>query len=225
MARDKPRISLNQLAMYLTSDAKKRRRIIEEQKDPQTFRVNWYEYAQDKIVRFVAGGCEDEEILVAEIDRLYAARRNSDYEDTRYNTNAEALESFRGVYEDLNTDGLLASRGANDARKTSIRGVAIAVRPEILLQGKYRGSDVAGAIKLYFSKDTQLTDDSAAYITALLYQYMADRGDNECGIRRRHCQVIDVFGQAIYDAPAATKRRVGVIEEACEEIKMWWERV
>jgi hypothetical protein len=94
MSDDKPSLSLNQLAIYLTSDARKRRRIIEQRKEPQTFQVNWYELAQSKIVEFITSGCKDEGILIREIERLFALNPNSDYEEARYNTNAEAIEDF-----------------------------------------------------------------------------------------------------------------------------------
>lgn len=222
MPDDTPSLSLNQLALYLTSDARKRKRVIEQRKDPQVFRVNWYEFAQDKIVQFIAAGCEDEDILVAEVDRLLALSPKNDYEETRNNTNAEAIEDFLYVYQDLTIDPLSPKKGKDNAPKIEINGVEISVRPDILLSGNHRGEKRLGAIKLYFSKGNALGQTSGAYISTVLHEYLSRHHSKTASISRRYCQVLDVFGQAVYEAPASTKRRLSIIEDACEEVKLWW---
>jgi hypothetical protein len=47
-----PALIIESVGDYLTSDARKRRRIIEAEKEPQDLSVNWYELAQSKIVEF-----------------------------------------------------------------------------------------------------------------------------------------------------------------------------
>ena len=221
MANDKPGISLNQLALYLTSDALKRRRIIEQRKEPKSFMVNWYDPAMSKISEFVMAGCANEDILVSEIDRLYAITPGSEYEQTRNNTNAEALLSFMDVYNDLVLEGFEIKRGDNMAPKMDIAGVDVSVRPEFWLVGKNRGEQAVGAIKLYFSKDTKLTKESGAYIPAVLAEYVGSNG-NGATVSRKHCQVLDVFQQTLFLAPPSVKQRFKTVQIACEEIKLWW---
>ena len=54
--RTDPRISINSMAEYLGATASRRQRIVEEQKRPPTFRVNWYQFAQDTITQFIVAG-------------------------------------------------------------------------------------------------------------------------------------------------------------------------
>lgn len=222
MADDKASLSLNQFALYLVSDAGKRRKIIEKRKEPQTFAVIYYELAQSKISDFIMGKCKNEEILIAEIDRLYALTPKSDYEENRNKSNAEALECFLDVYPELNLDSLKPVKGNNFSPRIEIAGVEISIRPEIVLSGIHNGYKTKGAIKLYFSKDTQLDKDSGSYISALLNQYLVDNSRGIEKFHSRHCQVIDVFGKNVFCAPVSVKRRMGVIATACEEIKLWW---
>src|SRR5712692_4797488 len=106
LVRPTPRISINQLAKYLISTSAQHPQIVRNQKHPPTFMVNWYEFATNCIIQFILENCTDENILLTEIDRLYSVVPSNEYEETRYRTNAEALESFCNSYDRLDLDGL-----------------------------------------------------------------------------------------------------------------------
>jgi hypothetical protein len=218
--RSKPRISVNKLAEYLTAAPARRRAIVKEQKYPPTFRAIWYDAACTAIVGFLCAEEPDEEKLVAEIERLNTKKPANESEEAKLRTNAEAIEAFLYGYDQLAVEDFKAKPGTNDAAKVIISEVEVSVRPDVMLSGTVRGKTVGGAIKLYFSKETKLTDESAPYISALVHKFVLDKAKVEPS--RRHCQVLDVFGKWVEEAPASTKTRMKDIEAACEEIRLLW---
>ena len=221
-----PRISINQLAGYLVAAPTQRRRIIRDAKNPAAFRVNWYDLARQPICAFIASGMSNENQLLTEAARLYALPGANDYEDARNRTNAEALEAFLDCYDQIDLEGMTVQAGPNDCPILLIHGVSISVRPEFVLRGQYRGQGCSGALKLYFSKDDCLTDDTAPYITCVVMRHVQDHSQppNHTA-RHANCQVIDVFGKRIHPAPRATTRRFQDIDAACQEIALLWPTV
>jgi len=224
--RDNPRISLNQLALYLSASAVRRRSILRDQKNPKTFRVAWYEQAQSAISSFILGGCKDEDLILQEIDGLQGAEATSDYEGSRNRTNAQALECFIDSYDKLDLDGLEIMAGSHDSQKIDVGGVNLSVRPELLLKSISHSPLYIGAIKLYLSKDHRLDDESGRYISTVLAHFVSEciATANDT-VEKRRCLVFDIFGGEVYQAPKATKRRFNEIESACEEIALLWPHV
>lgn len=222
--RSTPRISINQLAKYLAATPTQRRRIIRDQKRPPTYKVVYYEHAKNSIARFIVGGCSDESVITDEIARLVAETPSNEYEEARLVNNVEALEAFLDTYDALDFDGLTVAHGYNDPPKLILAGgVEVSVRPELVLDGEYRGQPAAGAIKLYFSKGDPLTRMTGPYITAVVNRY-ADQHlthDGEVASPRHSC-VLDVFAGELHRTPAATTRRFQDLEAASQEIALWW---
>jgi hypothetical protein len=219
---ERPRISINQLAKYLGANAPTRRRIIIDQRNPKTFVVNYYELAQQPIVKFLTGGCRDEEIIIRAIDEFGSREAQSEYDETRLAVNADALQAFLESYDILNLDGLAAKKVPNSCPKITIAGVDISVRPEVLLRGRYKGGSVTGAIKLYLAKNDPLTKDSAPYISAVVGRLIAENFARKSKMSERHCQVFDVFAGEAYASPKSTDKRFRDVQYACQEIAMWW---
>lgn len=220
---DNPRISINQLAKYLDANPTTRRRIIADQMQPKTFRVNYYDYAQKPIIKFLLKGCKDEEIIVQEIESLYTRDAQSEYDETRMTVNAEALQAFLDSYDQLDLDGLKLKQIQNNCPKITIAGVDISVRPELLTKGLYRKKSIVGAIKLYYGKNDPLSEDSASYITAIVSRLVEENFTNKSEMSPRLCRVHDVFVGTVYLAPTSLKKRFRDVENACREIALWWD--
>src|SRR5262249_3597854 len=141
-----PRISVNKLAEYLVCNSSFRRReIIRDQFDPPSFKAARYDAACNAIVRFFTRGQSLAE-LNASLHRLvnwhpgpddgkFAVDKNRDCRD--------ALETFLRFVEasglaELAGDDLTFAAGATDAPRLVKAGVAISVRPEIIIRGTDR---------------------------------------------------------------------------------------
>lgn len=223
--RKSPRMSANALAVYMGSAAAKREAILREQKFPPTYRSRWYDTAMRIITRCLVHPDRNEEILVEAIDRLYATDLPDKHDRQVAVNNAAALEAFLTVLPDLDWDGLSARKYPDLVATLDVEGVVLSVRPEVLLEGTFRGEVVCGGVKLYLSKTTTLGEEGGAVIGALLHEYSTGQCDDGMSCKQRHCQIIDVFGQDCYTAPSAIKRRMKDVEAACREIRERWPHI
>jgi len=218
-----PRVSVNQLAKYLTATPRGRRTVVLDSKNPPAFKASWYEAARDAISQFARTGFEDERPLEMALDKLAEATPGNEHEQLVIANDIEALESFLNTYHNIVTDELAITAAPRSTVKLTYEGVRISVRPEILLQGTYRGNEVAGAVKLHFGKTRPLTKDSASYVGALVLE--ATKNSANGSVSRRHCQVYDVLSGVVYPSPTAVTTRLRDIKAACAEIRLMWEAV
>ena len=93
--RDLPRVSLNVLSEYLVASPNRRRRLIEEQKKPRTFRVAYYSEAEESITAYLITG--DLAELQRGLERIKIQEGDTDWEITRKLTCADAISLFGRV--------------------------------------------------------------------------------------------------------------------------------
>ncbi len=219
--RRDPRISVNKLGEYMVAPPRRRRRIIKDQIEPQSFIVARYKDAEDAIRKFLLGGGVEDDIIYETIDRLERASAESDWESQNQALCVEALERFLDLADELELGERLV-RAKNNSIPVRIEGVDISVRPDVIVRtGSRNGHDGVGAIKLCFSKTAPIGEEPGRYIATILQQHLDDLFP-DYDARREVCQVVDVFHGAIYTAPRAYKRRVEDVAAACEEIARGW---
>jgi hypothetical protein len=222
-SRSVPRISINKLGEYMTATASRRRRIIQDQKYPPDFQVARYTEAQEAISEFLAAGADDVTILTAAIDRLNGATPKTDWDAQRIELCIEAIESFLDFADYECVEGMTAQVASNDPPKLPIAGVSVSVRPELILRGNDKNSKpTVGAVKLYIGKSNPLTDESAAYITTTVHQYIEEQFARGNAVVYQKCSVVDVFAQQCFSAPKSYIRRRRDVEAGCEEIARAW---
>lgn len=215
--RTEPRISVNKLGDYMVATPARRRSILAQQKTPPTFMVTYYEDAQQVIREFYEHGGTDARIIERGIERLEARVPESDFEEQRTQGSADALSSFLDSLDSLDLGGYDVRLGVADPAKLVLHGVAISVRPDLVL---VRDGKPAGAVKFAFSKGT-LEREAAEYVACTVHRYVqdvmgADRPDP------RDTYVLDVFARRVLRAPRSYVRRRKDVEAACEEISARW---
>lgn len=226
--RKQPRVSINKLGEYLTGTPQNRRRIIERQKRPPGFAINYYQPAQKAIVEFLESGAGDDTIITNAIDELESTTPKSDWEEHRIRGCIEALEIFYDNYDEvLNLEGRSFKRGKNTAPKLHLEGVEVSIRPELLVFGEDDNEKgTVGAIKLYFGKNSPLDPEMGKYIATSTHQWVEEHLvlDNY-EAPYRETGVYDVFSNNFIRAPRSYFRRRRDIQAACDEISMMWGQV
>lgn len=220
--RPDPRFTINALTRYMGATASQRTRIIRDQKYPPTYKVIWYEAACGVISRFIAGGMQDDTVLTGEINRLNEAESANEQEAQKIALNIEAIESFLDSYDQIQLGDMNPTLGANSAPYLMLGGVSVSVRPDVEFRGVHRDKDVAGAIKLYFSKNESLTTESAQFGAAVLMLHCQTQVDGQVTARPQLCSMFDVFTGVHYQARPAMSQRVQNLEHACREITIRW---
>ena len=229
--RVKPRISVNKLAEYLVSrSAARRREIIRDQFQPPAFKAPRYDTACDAIIRyFTRGGAVSE--VNASLHRLVNWQPGPDSGSFAIQKNRncrDALEAFLHFVEnagvgELTASGFTITAGPRDAPKLTKAGVAISVRPELIIRGTdTKKGPFVGAVKLHACKGFAMDQNAAEYVGTLLREYGELHLTDESPCDYRRCYVLDVFAKQLYPAPKATTKRQSEIVAACEEIANGW---
>ncbi len=218
----KPKISLNKLGEYLTASPARRRRIVQDQKDPKAFITARYADAREAIVDFLSSGMTDEEKLLSEAKRLRADTTGTDFAQQDRIASADAIENFLEVAEQLEIDDLAVIPAESTLSESmSINGVNVSIRPDAYLKNPITG-DIVGAVKLHFPKTTPLTDISAKYVATALKVYLSEEKGAPLTDHKK-CYVVDVSTQTATFAPKSHKKNMNDISAACEEIRARWE--
>jgi hypothetical protein len=217
-----PRISLNKLGEFLTTNPSRRRRILMDQKYPNTFIVARYNDAEDSISKYISSDTNDLSILDRNLQELESKNVTTEWEAQTRSLNYEAIDTFYDFTDELEFQNCTFCRvNKNSITPMSFGNVTISVRPEILVYHDSKDIKQIGAIKLYFSKNNSLTQQSGEYIASMLMEYLR-KTENDHVPLNKLCCVIDVFAQQIYFAPASYKRRMADVTAACQEIAAIW---
>jgi hypothetical protein len=215
-----PRLGVNGLAKYVSATARQRRKILHDEKYPPDFKTVYYREAVAEIQRFLVDPDRKVSDLQDAAKRVAPVPDEEKNEKTRRNANALAIRSFAKQSASIKFDKLTPKKGPQQGSLT-IEGVKLSVRPEVLLTGTHRKEECAGAMKLYLSKGTPLTDDGAGIAAALLKQH-CESINGDCKHHNRHIIVVDVFAGVHFVAPQSVISKGHELKATCEEIAQRW---
>ncbi len=128
------------------------------------------------------------------------------------------------MLDDVDLMGATPTFGEHSPSKLVYHGVAISVRPQIILRGQGpKGKKYVGAIKFHFSTTRPHTEDAAGYVSAATQEFCRQFlvADDEV-VNAAYCQVIDVASGLVYPGVKATTQRLKDIEAECHNISGLW---
>lgn len=222
MPRQEPRLSINKLGEYLTCGAARRRRILEDAKHPKDFIAPRYNDFYAVAPLYLQSNPLDESIIAAAINEIQGRQPGSEWEEQNKTLNVDLLTNLIDIPDRLSLNGFTVTAMPNTQNDLDIAGVAVSVRPEILLTGTVRGRNIVGALKLYLPKTFPLDETTADYITTTVHQHLTTNPPQDGEIDYRYCFVADIPSRAVYSAPRSFTRRRSDIEAACDEIATRW---
>jgi len=215
-----PRISVNKLGEYLTSNnPSRRRKILEEQKYPNKgFGGTRYKEAREAIIKFIINGYD--ESYIADAQKIIKAKLAvSEYEKSDKSSSLEVLEAILSSnLPDFKGAKLSRYKGKNP--KVIISNVAISIKPDITVKYKKK----IGSIKVHIIKSNKLNSEGQKYVATLLHQFSEKNlvNTNYPKADTKLSVSIECFGKTHEVAPKAVSRRNSKIEDACKEIDSLW---
>lgn len=217
---------MNKLAEYLGSDALRRRRIIEDQKEPLEFMVTRYKIAKLAMIDYLRSNY-DVDIIDKAIEALRRKKCITDFEKNDKKTSIEALESFLEIKF---PEQLLDFKLSKPTKRLKLieSKLQVNVNPELVIEGIYRKKQVLGAIKIHISKNNLLTEDMQKNVSTLLHKVVEENiliDSKKEIVYLDFCLSIDVFNQSVHCAPKSYKRRRKIIGFACDEINLIWDSI
>ena len=220
-----PRISLNKLGEFLTTNPARRKKILLDQKYPSEFIVTRYNDAENAIIEYLFDNKNNTAILDKALEAIGSKRSQTEWEEQNKGLNYEAVDSFYDIADQIDFTKFKVEKSTKiESASILIEGVQISVRPEIFIYKEKGDEKTIGAIKLYFSKTYSLSDEAGEYIASFVMEYLKTT-KTECVPSNKLCNVIDVFNQKIFIAPISYKRRMLDIRAACQEISAIWSRL
>ena len=221
-----PVISVNKLGEYLICRAARKRSLLHQRKYPDPdFQVGrYYQETEDAIQKYMTTGAVDPRLIENELNSLYQKTPEKSGTARRIASNIERLECFEDMLDDIDLTDIGSTAGSSRAKHMKICGVAISVRPEIILRGVGpRKQKLIGALKLQLTKSTDFDEEAARYVSVLVQEYCKCHlvQDNEI-VHAPYCKVIDVGNEIVHPGVKSRKRRMRDIEAECQNISAIW---
>lgn len=223
----KPKVSINKLGEYMTANSLRRKRIVEEQKNPSTYIVTRYLDAKEIYLNYILSNY-DSEIIKNGIEFLENKSTSSEFQASDKSSSLESLHmSIRLTLPDFSNFELsLFKQIGKEGGKIDISGVNVSVMPDIIVRGVYRNKKIVGAIKLHISKSNLLNEEARKNVATVLHQFVEDKlkKDDE-KVLPEFCIAIDIFAAKYDVAPKSFINKRNQIKASCEEYALWWEKV
>jgi hypothetical protein len=232
MARspDRPRISANDLALYMVSSDTARMGIIRRAAEPQTYVTTRYKDVRAPIKVFLADSTRRGNPL-HDAEQMFAQRASDPSETSLRQDDArqsiEAIHALQGMQNQL--AGYSFALAPNDQAKITVSGVIVSVRADLWVHGASRGVEQIGGAILRLSQDDSDSPtaldrrrEMGVYAATLMRMHVEQNNPSVRQVTNRLCMSIDVRHGQVFTAPTSNARRMSDIEAACRVIAALW---
>lgn len=226
-----PRISVNDLALFMVSSDTARFGIIRRAKHPTIPPIIRYKDVRPVVCAFLADQRRNVNLLV-EAEETFNQRAEDPaisvlrQDDAR--NSVEVLHSLQRMANQLAPFQFLKAPQKQD--KLNLVGVQISTRADLLVIGNIKGEKHSGAAILRLTQDDAETEpartrrrEMGLYV-ATLARLHADQNLKLGNLTaNRLCMSIDVQHRECFRAPDSNTRRMNDIENACRFIAAMWD--
>ena len=228
--KQNPRISVNDLALFMVSSDTARLGIIKRNKYPQKPPIIRYRDARPPVVTYLADIARNVQLLVL-AENVLAQRAEDTSQSTLRRDDArqsiEVLHAVQGMRNQLS--GFSFTRAPQNQGRLHISGVSVSAHLDLFVHASTRGvSQVGGAI-LRMTQDDAETEaarikrrDMGLYVAAVVRLHLERVCKPSNVIANKLCMSIDLRHGEVFAAPASNTRRITDIENACVFIAAAW---
>ena len=231
--RNEPRITANDLALYMVSSDTARVGIIRRAKHPQAPPIIRYRDVRPVVCNFLADDNRQVNRLV-QAEEMFARRMDDDAESSLRQDDArasiEVIRSTQGMANQLAAFTFLAAPAQQD--KLDLAGIEVSVRADLFVSAPIRGVQHNGVAVLRLTQDDADTDaarskrrDMGLYVATLARMHIEQNFASREPISNRLCMSIDVQHGEAFQTPDANTRRRNDLENACRFISAMWASV
>lgn len=228
--RTEPRITANDLALYMVSSDTARIGIIRRSKHPQAPPIIRYRDVRPIICNFLADDNRQVNRL-AQAEEMFGRRMDDDSETSLRQDDARAsIEVIRSTHGMSNQLAAFSFELApTQQNKLALAGVEVSVRADLFVVAPIRGIQHNGVAVLRLTQDDADTDaarskrrDMGLYVATLARMHIEQNFASRDPISNRLCMSIDVQHGEVFQAPDANTRRRHDLENACRFISAMW---
>jgi hypothetical protein len=217
-----PSISLNKLAEFMTANPARQRQILKDQKYPTEFKGMYYKDASESIGQVIAGNLEDLSPLSNQKAVLEQITTDKVGTNRRIQSNIDAIEGFEAMLDQVKLVGAKPTLGSHAPQKLARYGVLISVRPDIMLSKAGKAGPLIGAIKLHFSRQFPLTEETSGIVSAVIQEWCRDTMPDSGTPLGELSFVIDVGARTAFPGVKSIASRLKQVDACCQNIASLW---
>src|ERR1700685_4222373 len=225
-----PRVTANDLALFMVSSETARLGIIRRAKNPQAPPTIRYKDVRPVVGAFLA---DDNRRIQALIDaeNVFQQRADDGAESALRRDDArnciEVLRGVQGMSNQLAPFTFCAAPASQP--KLSLSGVEISVRADLLVKMPIRGQEHAGAAIFRLTQSEAGSDTAISkrremglYVATLVRLHVDQNLHPSLPVSNRLCMSIDVQHGECFQAPDSNTRRTNDLTSACQFIAGAW---
>jgi hypothetical protein len=223
MRKNNVNISINQLVDFSTATDSKKKRIIRDQKSPDTFKIGWYQTPRACIKKALVNNGDIQPITEG-IERLKTKIVTKPQQIQNRNVSLDAMQRFLKI----KLPKILKNHSCEVIKErivksTFVSDVEVIVSPDVIFKVVLDGKTYIGAVKLHISKNNIFDIKKSSKVSAILYKYMSELSEvYETEVLPELCISIDVFGERVATTPINFDESINELEVICEEVKKMW---
>lgn len=228
--RPTPRITANDLALYMVSSDTARLGIIRRSKAPQAPPIIRYRDVRPVVTGFLSDDSRRVNPLTS-AEQMFQQRAEDAAESAlRQDDARNSIEVLHSIQAMTNQISPFTFRPGPQAQpKLNLGGVEVSVRADLFVRTPIRGVEHAGAAVLRLTQDDADTDaarskrrDMGLYVATLVRLHVDQNLQPNVPVSNRLCMSIDVQHGELFQAPDANTRRMNDLESACRMISAIW---
>jgi len=216
-------ISINQLADFCKGTESKKRNIVKQQKNPNTFKMAYYQLAKARIKKTLELKGKITPILSG-IDELKNRKPVKKRQISDKQVSIEAMHRFISIkLPKLLTDTEYEVFKPTKSKSLLINGVEIIISPDLIIRGKINGITFLGGFKVHISKSNIFDIDQQNIVASSIFKYLETViAEKDEIVLPELCLSLDVFGSGFVPTSSNLENTLENIETVCEEIKVYW---
>jgi len=216
------KISLNQLAEFRFATEKGKKRLIQQQLNPDQFKIPWYQLPKSRIKKSLALK-GDLSPIVSGMAVLRGRKAVSKRQEIDKQVSLEALERFLGIeipslFKELD---FVIIRPI--VKSTIISGVEIIAALDLVVRGRIDDKTILGGVKIHISKSKPFNYQKALIVSNMIYAYLKNEiADDQTLVIPELCFCLDVFSGRIVTAQSNVEDSSAEVISLLEEMKGLW---
>jgi hypothetical protein len=228
--RHAPRISVNDLALFMVSSDTARIGIIRRAKHPQIPPIIRYRDVRPPLCHYLSDRLRSVNPLVTAEAMFIHRSQDSSESALRQDDARHSIEVLRAIQAMANQLAGFDFHAAPQNQPTlNMVSVEISVRADLLVHGTVRNREQIGAAILRMTQDDADTDaarsrrqDMGFYVATLARLHLEINIESTRELANRLCLSIDVQHGEAFACPNASTRRRNDLENACRFIAAMW---
>lgn len=213
------------MAEYLEATESRRKKIIQEQLEPDPIRIPYYQKARARMTKAILNKGSIDIIIQAQ-NELIGKEPDKPWKFHDQKNSILALERFKQIVLPIEIEQGELEIVKTEAKYLPIYGVNIKVSPNLIFRTIIDGQKTIGAVKLHVSKGKQFSRKQSSFVAQILNQFLSNFVAEEDEIvDPRLCLCIDPFAGTTVSAFNKIKAEMKEVKAICKEMPTLFDEV